>query len=222
FVMDHRFLLRLYHRNWMQYDTNNYNKTILNLVSRGNDSYQPATVIPREVWVYHRTFWHNLTLPILTCKPMGRLGNIMGEYASLYALHQHYNVTVVLHPLMKQSLGNIFPHLTIPDFQGDYDDITWKTVSNIESLYNYAPIELAASGLLGASHFEISNFPFEIQLFHRFKTELKNEFRFSSHINTYVQTFLNKITEIWHSWMYVAPVFIGFHVRRTDYAEHAK
>lgn len=43
--------------------------------------------------VHHNVTWHGFPAPVLTFKILGRLGNTMGVYASLWALGRIYDVS---------------------------------------------------------------------------------------------------------------------------------
>lgn len=78
----------------------------------------PPTSIPpsrRVRFVNHS--WHGYPLPLITCQPKGRLGNIMGEYATLWGLRRIYNVTALVSQGMKKSL-KMFPALSLPSLEG--------------------------------------------------------------------------------------------------------
>ncbi|KAK3893370.1 hypothetical protein Pcinc_002803 [Petrolisthes cinctipes] len=90
----------------------------------------------------------------------------MGEYATMYSLKRHYNVTVVMNKEFKKKIKHIFLNTSLPDIPASagYSKFTdWTPVKNIGSRVNYAPIELAAAGLLGAKNFIMtSEFTFTI------------------------------------------------------------
>ncbi|RXG53930.1 hypothetical protein Avbf_13446 [Armadillidium vulgare] len=81
--------------------------------------------IPRELHIkYNKTITineENFSLPLLTVNSIGRLGNLMGEYASLFSLGKLYNVSVLLDPKMKKKFKRIFPHITMKVFPSDFD-----------------------------------------------------------------------------------------------------
>ncbi|KAK3889162.1 hypothetical protein Pcinc_006737 [Petrolisthes cinctipes] len=118
--------------------------------------FLPPTIIPPTSWVKYSKEWHGLRLPVITCRPEGRLGNLMGEYATMYSLKRHYNVTVVMNKEFKKKIKQIFLNTSLPDIPasaGHLKFTDWTPVKNIGSRVNYAPIELAAAGLLGAKNF---------------------------------------------------------------------
>ncbi|XP_069944231.1 galactoside alpha-(1,2)-fucosyltransferase 1 [Cherax quadricarinatus] len=187
----------------------------------GTRDMLPGTMVHPSAWVKYNIKWRGLTLPVLTCEPLGRLGNVMGEYATLYALAHIYNVSVVIHPKMKNQLQDHFPYTSLPDLPGNYTPNKWRQLSKIGSLYNYALVEVAASGLLGPHTFIIKEYPFEIQLFNQFKKDLQREFTFAPEYTARAQLFLLNITEERRKEE-LDPIFIGFHIRQTDYAQHVK
>ncbi|CAL4073212.1 unnamed protein product, partial [Meganyctiphanes norvegica] len=169
----------------------------------------------------------------------------MGEYATLFALHKIYEVSSVILPIIKQRLS-CFPNLTLPDIPKSYERADWTPVKNIGKIYNYAPIELAAAGLLGPKLFVMREYPFEIQLFHAVREDVVKQFAFSPEIQRQANDHINKILEILkiadqslnnndkemisHQGLFndtsqmseLDVTIIGFHIRRTDYANHTK
>ncbi|XP_068210986.1 galactoside alpha-(1,2)-fucosyltransferase 2-like isoform X2 [Palaemon carinicauda] len=180
-----------------------------------------TTVVPPAARVTYDAIWEGLRFPIITCTPLGRLGNVMGEYATMYALRNIYNVSVVVHNNMKVKLRD-FRHLSLPKFTGHYNNSDWIGVRNSDGLYNYATIELAASGLLGPHKFVMQEFAFEIQLFQNFRGELKREFAFPDAINRKIRQLFDGIRKRRRSVSPAELVFVGFHIRRTDYIKHAQ
>ncbi|XP_068210983.1 galactoside alpha-(1,2)-fucosyltransferase 2-like isoform X1 [Palaemon carinicauda] len=178
------------------------------------------TVVPPAAIVTYDVKWHGLNLPVLTCSPLGRLGNTMGEYATMYALRNLYNASVVVNDVMKDRLRD-FHHLSLPNLPGHYDKSDWIGVRNSGGMYNYASIELAASGLLGPHKFVMHAYAFEIQLFQKFREDLKREFAFSNYINRKVREFFDGIRKRRRSFGPAELVFVGFHIRRTDYVRYA-
>ena len=74
----------------------------------------PVTVIPMKNWIQYNQTWNGMRLPVLTARSAGKLGNNMGEYATLFALAKIYNVSVVMTHKQKKELNTIFPHLSLP------------------------------------------------------------------------------------------------------------
>lgn len=220
-------------KNWFQ-ALEGVNETVLELITQDEvPSYMPPTVVPPTRWVKYKRQWHGFQMPVITCQPLGRFGNVMGEYATLFALRRMYNASVVVAPAMSSQLNGTFPHLSLPRHPGPFQREQWRPVGKVGALYNYALVEVAATGLLGPHLFVMTDYAFEIQLFKIYKEELRREFRFSdkiqSEVRNYLQGVLRKHERIAHSTNSTTtssgegpPVLVGLHVRRTDYVKHAK
>ncbi|XP_063597206.1 galactoside alpha-(1,2)-fucosyltransferase 1-like isoform X2 [Penaeus indicus] len=157
----------------------------------------PVTLIPPSKRVkYAKLSWLGYPLPVLTCQPKGRLGNLMGEYATLWGLRRTYNATVLVSPRMKTGL-RMFPALSLPTLEApprapgpslhQRPRTEWRRVGRRGgSLYNFSLVQAASAGLLGPHHFQIQNSPFEMQLFGQFKDDLRREFAFPKGIRDQV------------------------------------
>ncbi|XP_042212574.1 galactoside alpha-(1,2)-fucosyltransferase 2-like [Homarus americanus] len=180
-----------------------------------------TAVVPRVWETYPGLNWRGLQLPILSAQPMGRLGNVMGQYATLLALGHAYNATVRLSPDMKRYLGKIFPNLTMPLVPGKFSRQDWVPLRSL-SIWNYAKSEMAAAGLLGPRLFLLTDWPFETQLFDTYRQEVVKEFKFAPHIKEEAENFLRGIVMKEQDKDPTPPVLVGVHVRRTDYVEFIK
>ncbi|XP_066957192.1 galactoside alpha-(1,2)-fucosyltransferase 1-like [Macrobrachium rosenbergii] len=79
----------------------------------------PVTAISPRIWYRDPDqMWENLQLPVLTSEPLGRLGNVMGEYATLLSLGRVYGATVRMHPKMESQLKATFPNITMGPLPG--------------------------------------------------------------------------------------------------------
>ncbi|XP_037796617.1 galactoside alpha-(1,2)-fucosyltransferase 2-like [Penaeus monodon] len=187
--------------------------------------HAPGPWVPQRKWVkFPDRMWHGYQLPVLTARPLGRMGNIMGEYATLWALKHIYNATVLVMPGMKKKLS-CFPSLSLPDCPDGCNTTGWKRMGRTGGIshYNFTKIENAAAGLSGPGTFVLTNCLFEIHLFNFFKEDLRREFTFAEEIQRKVRESLANVQQEWQSInnSTVLPVLVGFHVRRTDYAKHA-
>nr|XP_027209745.1 galactoside 2-alpha-L-fucosyltransferase 3-like isoform X2 [Penaeus vannamei] len=212
------------------------NTTPVTLIPPTNTA--PITLIPPS----RRVRYANLSglgfpLPVLTCQPKGRLGNLMGEYATLWSLRRSYHVTALVSPKMKTSL-RMFPSLSLPALGApaappgapgpsprQHPRVEWRKVGRSGgSYYNFSLVETAAAGLLGPHHFQIQNSPFEMQLFGRFKDDLRREFTFSEGLRDQAQRFLSQVKQGQRARGVpgAEPMWVGLHVRRTDYSAHVK
>ncbi|CAL4104061.1 unnamed protein product, partial [Meganyctiphanes norvegica] len=177
------------------------------------------TIIPQQAWVRYPDdlLWQGYRLPVLTAQPHGRLGNVLMEYATLYALSRVYNVSAVVHPDMKRDL-KYFENISLPNMPGPYNPKDWTVIQSLEkNILNYAPLELAASGLLGPHQFLIKQWPHEIQLFDLVRDEIRQQFTWNKEIWNTVQTYIRNVGIMLKKKGKTKPVFIGVHVRRTDY-----
>ncbi|XP_063597384.1 galactoside alpha-(1,2)-fucosyltransferase 2-like [Penaeus indicus] len=220
-------------KNWFQ-ALEGVNETVIELITQDEvATYIPPTVVPPSRWVRYSRQWHGYQLPVITCQPLGRFGNVMGEYATLYALRKMYNASVVVSPAMSSQLNKTFPGLSLPLHPGPFQRELWRPVGKVGALYNYALVEVAATGLLGPHLFVMTDYAFEIQLFKVYKEELKREFTFSDKMQSEVRNYLQGVVRKYErqprsdnatspSLTTAPPVFVGFHIRRTDYVKHAK
>ncbi|XP_064100480.1 galactoside alpha-(1,2)-fucosyltransferase 2-like [Macrobrachium nipponense] len=176
----------------------------------------PDVAIARRVWhKYTGKKWQGLQLPVLTSIPLGRLGNFMGQYATLLALGRIYGATVRLHPGMRDEMINIFPDISMNLLPGPFNRSEW-ILTDYVSIINHASYEAAAAGLLGAKRFLLIGHPFEIQLFNTFREDIIKEFTFSKDIQNQVKAFWTQHKRN------DSEVIVGFHVRRTDYINFIK
>ncbi|XP_027224020.1 uncharacterized protein [Penaeus vannamei] len=146
--------------------------------------HAPGPWVPQRKWVkFPDHKWYGHQLPVLTALPLGRTGNIMGEYATLWALKHIYNVSVVVMPKMKTKLS-CFPSLSLPDCPGGCNTTGWRQLGRTGGIsnYNFTKIEFAAAGLFGPHTFVLRNCLFEIHLFNFFKEDLRREFTFAQEI----------------------------------------
>ncbi|KAL7639078.1 UNVERIFIED_CONTAM: hypothetical protein RMT77_010612 [Armadillidium vulgare] len=184
--------------------------------------------IPRELHIkYNKTITINeekFSLPLLTVKSRGRLGNLMGEYASLFSLGKLYNASVLLDPKMKKKFKGIFPHITMKVLPSDFDRKKCVSVSfddSYKDICNYSPIQLAAAGLFGPLCFIITDYPFEMKLFHSIREDIVKEFKFSEQIEKKVEKFYSSIKNTkrrkFNKEHYT---FVGIHIRMTDFKHH--
>ncbi|XP_068246261.1 galactoside alpha-(1,2)-fucosyltransferase 2-like [Palaemon carinicauda] len=185
---------------------------------RYNESgcYKRKPVVAIAPWqrVQYGGRWNGLKLPVLVMAGGGNLGNIMSNYASIYAIGRAYNVTVRINKGMHQQLMSIFPNMTINALLN-----STKGIQKLAFLrhYVYGNVEAAAAGLLGPHIFSVHGCPVEVQLFHAYSCEIRKEFTFSP-------DFQEKVKEFWLAKRdFVGDaVRVGFHIRRGDYIRYAR
>ena len=84
--------------------------------------------LPLAAKIEYSKRWRDLRLPVLAINPLGRLGNVMGEYASMFAIHKIYGVDVVQTPVCNKILKPLFPHISLPviEFGKNSTDLSLK------------------------------------------------------------------------------------------------
>lgn len=158
----------------------------------------------------------------LSAKSEGRLGNQMGEYASLYAHARRLGVKAVIPEEMARFLEPIFPNISIPSekglpecqFSGVYISKTDIALINSEE-------ELFSKSMDGGNTLMINKFPMEVPFFHPYRRELtQSEFAIDPDLLARVQLFLNRARSAKYPDLSPSQVlFVGVHARRTDYRE---
>ena len=156
----------------------------------------------------------------LSAKSEGRLGNQMGEYASLYAHARRLGVKAVITEDMASFLAPIFPNISIPseknfpscDFLGEY--ISKTDIAQVQTRD-----ELFAKSITG--NLVINMFPMEVPFFHPYRRELlDSEFAISPPLLERVQHFLHRVKRAKYPDLASERLlYVGVHVRRTDYKE---
>ena len=79
----------------------------------------PVTIVPPLHRIKYDMKWQGLTLPVISSNTIGGLGNVMGEYATLYALSKIYNTSAVISRPMASTLKMKFPRISIPVTPGE-------------------------------------------------------------------------------------------------------
>ncbi|XP_045615589.1 uncharacterized protein [Procambarus clarkii] len=175
---------------------------------------RPVLVVEAGAKVHHNVTWHGFPAPVLTFKILGRLGNTMGVYASLWALGRIYDVKVFMEEGVVKRLRPLFPHLTMSPLPVPMMGASWLCVgAGSPTLTDYTSLQEAAAGLKGPRAIVADGYPFEMQIFNAFRDDLVQEFTFSRKLQQEAQDFLHTVAAS------TAPTtFVGVHVRRTDFA----
>ncbi|XP_068247067.1 galactoside alpha-(1,2)-fucosyltransferase 2-like [Palaemon carinicauda] len=174
-----------------------------------------VSIAPWQRVKYRGRFWKGLQLPVIVMSGAGNIGNVMGNYATIYAIGRAYNATVRINPQMHKQMMTVFPNKTIPAILNG----TEKIIKKLPFLghYVYGDKEAAAAGLLGPHIFSAQGSPIEVELFHAYSCEIRKEFTFSS-------TFQEKVKAFWLAKKdFVGEaVRVGFHIRRGDYVAYVR
>ncbi|XP_078507116.1 galactoside alpha-(1,2)-fucosyltransferase 2-like [Lissotriton helveticus] len=140
-----------------------------------------------------------------TVQPIGRLGNLMGQYATLYALAKRNRKQAYILPKMHWELSKVFK-LTLPVLHEEVDrHIPWmlyKLHDWMSSEYLHIPLE----------HVKFVGYPCSWTFYHHVQEEILREFSFHDFIKEEANTYLSMIRGNRQN-----VTFIGVHVRRGDY-----
>lgn len=166
---------------------------------------------------------HTLCTPaiLFTSSSNGRLGNNMGEYATLWGLGRTFNVSVLLHPVMERRLRRIFPGLSMERLPASCASGWTKLDKTYKFPKNQDLFDSAAAGLLGPGKFMLGDNPVKVHLFHPFREDLLRELTFSPGLRKQARDILTKVK----SKVKNQPpeiTFVGVHIRRTDYINYIK
>ena len=157
---------------------------------------------------------------IITVSDGGRLGNNMGQYATLWYYSKVLkNVEAFISPQMQQNLQKVFPHISLPAFKiakscqkqfrlmdGDHDE------ENIVKYFKRKDNDSMA-------FVNIRGYPNAVNLYHRFRDDLQCEFRFSERASYNAEAFRDHVHSLYcqKSMHCDRLLLVGVHVRRTDY-----
>ncbi|XP_072343300.1 galactoside alpha-(1,2)-fucosyltransferase 2-like [Scyliorhinus torazame] len=142
---------------------------------------------------------------IWTMNSIGRLGNQMGEYATLYALAKLNGHQAYILPAMANYLSPIFK-ITLPTLHDSVRNrIHWKGYNLhdwMEDQYRSIPGDFVM----------FSGYPCSWTFYHHIREEILHEFTFHDFLKEQTNTFLRRIRGEQKNVTYV-----GVHVRRGDY-----
>uniref|UniRef100_A0A670K1Z2 L-Fucosyltransferase n=1 Tax=Podarcis muralis TaxID=64176 RepID=A0A670K1Z2_PODMU len=142
---------------------------------------------------------------IWTVKSDGRLGNQMGEYATLYALAKMNGHQAYICPAMHQYLSPIF-RITLPVLHAEVDKkISWRNFGLHDWMSeSYKHIK--------GKYVRLTGYPCSYTFYHHIRQEILQQFSFHDHIkeeaNQYLQKLRGQCQEV---------TYVGVHVRRGDY-----
>ncbi|OCT73089.1 galactoside alpha-(1,2)-fucosyltransferase 1 [Xenopus laevis] len=145
------------------------------------------------------------TTGMWTANPMGRLGNLMGEYATLYALAKINSRQAYILPEMHKQLSKMF-QITLPVMHSEVDKrIKWKVIT----LHNWMSPEYKD---IQAAYVKLNGYPCSWTFFHHIQEEILREFTFHDFITAEANDYLSRVQGGRKN-----VTFVGVHVRRGDY-----
>ncbi|XP_044133462.1 galactoside alpha-(1,2)-fucosyltransferase 2-like [Bufo gargarizans] len=142
---------------------------------------------------------------IWTIEPTGRLGNLMGEYATLYALAKLNGHKAYVLPKMYWSLSGIFK-ITLPLL--DQQDFAHNDWINLH-LHDWMSPEYED---ISKDYVKLTGYPCSWTFYEDVKDEILREFTFHDSIKEKANNYLSKLQEGRGN-----VTFVGVHVRRGDY-----
>ncbi|XP_066230021.1 galactoside alpha-(1,2)-fucosyltransferase 2 [Saccopteryx leptura] len=165
---------------------------------------------PRELGKQEAVRTENATsLPprgMWTINAIGRLGNQMGEYATLYALAKTHGRPAFIPAEMHSTLAPIF-RITLPVLPGaTASSIPWRNYHLndwMEERYRHIPGE----------YVRLTGYPCSWTFYHHLRDEILREFTLHSHVREEAQNFLQGLQVNGSR----PGAFVGVHVRRGDY-----
>ncbi|KAM7134166.1 galactoside alpha-(1,2)-fucosyltransferase 2-like isoform 1-T1 [Macrochelys suwanniensis] len=140
-----------------------------------------------------------------TVNSIGRLGNQMGEYATLYALAKMNGRQAYILPQMHQQLAPLF-RITLPVVSGDVvRSIPWRNYG----LHDWMSEEYRH---IKGKYVRLTGYPCSWTFYHHLRQEILQEFSFHDHVKEEANRYLAGLRGQRRNVTYV-----GIHVRRGDY-----
>uniref|UniRef100_A0A452R3Z6 L-Fucosyltransferase n=1 Tax=Ursus americanus TaxID=9643 RepID=A0A452R3Z6_URSAM len=143
---------------------------------------------------------------MFTINAIGRLGNQMGEYATLYALAKMNGRPAFIPAQMHGTLAPIF-RISLPVLHGTTASrIPWRNYHLndwMEERYRHIP----------GGYVRLTGYPCSWTFYHHLRDEILREFTLHDHVREDAQRFLRGLQAKWAR----RATFVGVHVRRGDY-----
>lgn len=145
--------------------------------------------------VHHITFQNSTFVcgkdGILTVKSGGRLGNLMGEYATLWALAKRDGFFPILQHRTYSTLTKYFLNASIPTITNLDCSLKWKSMNLhvYNKLNKQERVNIAREGIF------IDGYPTSVSLFHRHRTQIVQEFQFKKQFVERAQVELHRLRE---------------------------
>ena len=145
--------------------------------------------------------------PIVTVKQMGRLGNQMYEYISVWALANMTGREPYVPSCMIQELGKIFRNLPVPPLSY----LAYCPVQEYPVAVTVDKVDHSNGSIILPNYIQLPTYITPLL------SEIRHIFRFKEHITDESQKLLHRASRGMKNITYV-----GVHVRRTDYIGYLK
>ncbi|XP_072463215.1 galactoside alpha-(1,2)-fucosyltransferase 2-like [Notamacropus eugenii] len=141
-----------------------------------------------------------------TVDPNGRLGNQMGQYATLYSLAKMNGKRAVILPKMRRTLGRLF-RISLPVLtEAEALQTPWVSYA----LEDWMKDEYRR---IPGSYISFSGFPCSWTFYHHLRQDILREFSLHAKVREKAQAFLHSVRRGRGRGL----TFVGVHVRRGDY-----
>ncbi|XP_019767909.2 galactoside alpha-(1,2)-fucosyltransferase 2 [Dendroctonus ponderosae] len=164
---------------------------------------------PAENSVYHEEKKPCPTKGIVTIVPVGRTGNQMWEYSSIWSIAKNTGLQPYLPLCLKLKLEEVFEKMPFPSLEA-IADCPFNPNSAVDSS---AKLSKTKQNII------IPRAKFYIDESRPYLKEIVKEFRFKREFVDYAQSTLRELKSKLPPKHYT---FIGVHVRRTDYVNYLK
>ncbi|KAM4015838.1 galactoside alpha-(1,2)-fucosyltransferase 2-like [Anomaloglossus baeobatrachus] len=145
---------------------------------------------------------------VWTIEPQGRMGNLMGEYATLYALSKINGHQPYILPHMHKQLSQLF-RIKLPVLPQEVADrMKWRRYM----LLNWMLPEYRN---ISGDYVQFFNTPWSWTFYHHIRDEILREFTFHDDLKEEANKYLTNVRGDRKN-----VTFIGVHVRRGDYVEY--
>lgn len=140
---------------------------------------------------------------ILTVKSGGRLGNLMGEYATLWALAKRDGFFPILQHRTHSTLIKYFLNTSIPSITNLNCSLKWKPMN----LHVYNKLNKEERKNIARKGIFIDGYPTSVSLFHRHRKNIIQEFQFKQQLMERAQAELRRLRGNRQSVIYVILLF---------------
>ena len=141
---------------------------------------------------------------ILTVKSGGRLGNLMGEYATLWALAKRDGFFPILQHRTYITLTKYFMDTSIPSVVNLNCSLKWNSMN----LHVYNKLSKQERTKFAREGIFIDGYPTSVSLFHRHRNHVVKEFQFKTQYIERAQAELHRLKENRRDVVFVSKILL--------------